>query len=571
MEPPLTNIAENVDVCQTDHLPVIAAFCRQLSIDKIVNRLVPSEMNLDPGTVVIGMVLDTLSGRSPLYQLHDFFERQDTEILFGEPIPSTAFNDDAVGRVLDRLHDVGTMKIFTEISLTACHRFDLATDRGHFDTTSVNVWGDYRGSHAGGDAPHITYGYSKDKRPDLKQFMMSLLCVEGNIPLAGKVQDGNAADTQLNNEELERLSSLIRSTGQERKDFLYIADCKLVTRANLELMGDDPFITRLPASYNAHSEAVDAAFEADRWEIVGTLNQTPASSNRPAAEYKVNEQTIELYGKRYRAIVVHSSSHDKRRTKRIEREIRDAEAKVIAACKQGHQGRYQCKDDAEESLKKLRGEFQGGLWEVAGGIEEIKVYGPGRPPAKGPKKVKSISYRLKVQHHQNTRRISKQKERAGCFVLLTNTTNGPGGQKKSYSGRDCLVNYKGQYGVERNFSFLKEPLIVNDIFLKKPERIDALGMIMILSLLVWSLMERTMRKTQAEKDLKLKDLDRKPTERPTSFIMIHKFRGILVLRRGRERCLARPLSYEQGQYLIALGLRGTIFTSAPNPPNRNLN
>ena len=570
MEPPLSNIAKSVGVCQTDHLPIIAAFCRQLGIDKIVNRLVPSEMNLDPGTVVIGMILDTLSGRSPLYQLQDFFKHQDTGLLFGEPVPYTAFNDDAVGRVLDRLHDVGTMKIFTEISLAACQRFDLATDRGHFDTTSVNVWGDYKVSQAGGDAPHITYGYSKDKRPDLKQFMISLLCVEGNIPLAGKLQDGNAADTQLNNEELERLSSLIKATGQERKDFLYIADCKLVTKANLELMGNDPFITRLPASYKAHSEAVDAALKADSWETIGTLNQTATSSNRPAAEYKVHERTIKLYGKKFRAIVIHSSGHDKRRTMRIEREIRDAEAKVIAACKQGRKGRYQCQDDAKESLKKLKQDFQGGLWEVTGGIEEIKIYGPGRPPAKGPKKVKNISYRLELQHHQNTQRISKHKERAGCFVLLTNTTGDSESQEKSYSGRDCLVNYKGQYGVERNFSFLKEPLIVNDIFLKKPERINALGMIMILSLLVWSLMERTMRKTQAEKDLKLRDLDRKPTKRPTSFIMIHKFRGILVMRRGRERCLARPLSFEQGQYLIALGLRGDIFASAPNPPNKNI-
>ena len=73
--------------------------------------------------------------------------------------------------------------------------------------------------------------------------MMSLLCVEGNIPLAGKVQDGNAADTQLNNEELERLSRLIKATGRERKDFLFIADCKFVTKVNLKLMGNDPFIT----------------------------------------------------------------------------------------------------------------------------------------------------------------------------------------------------------------------------------------------------------------------------------------------------------------------------------------
>jgi transposase len=288
--------------------------------------------------------------------------------------------------------------------------------------------------------------------------MMSLLCVEGNIPLAGKVQDGNSADTQLNNEELERLSSLIKATGQERKDFLYIADCKLVTKANLELMGNDPFITRLPASYNVHTEAVDAALKADTWETIGTLNQTTTSSNRPAAEYKVNEQTIELYGKKYRAIVVHSSNHDKQQTKRIEREIQKAETKIIAACKQSHKQVYQCHEDAKERLKKFKQDFQGGLWEVRGEIEEIKAYGPGRPPAEGPKKVKSISYRLKLQHHQNARRISKYKERAGCFVLLTNTCNESKSEGKGYSAQDCLTNYKGQYRVERNFLFLKEPL-----------------------------------------------------------------------------------------------------------------
>jgi len=57
-----------------------------------------------------------------------------------------------------------------------------------------------------------------------------------------------------------------------------------------------------------------------------------------------------------------------------------------------------------------------------------------------------------------------------------------------------LEAYKGQSGVENNFRFLKDPLIVNDLFLKKPERIEALGLIFLLSLLVWNLMERSMRK-----------------------------------------------------------------------------
>jgi transposase len=566
----LSELSAELRIQEADHLPVIAAFCRSMGIREIVNRLVPTEMDLDAGTVVIGMILDTLSGRTPLYRLHEFFKDRDTELLFGTEIAPAAFNDDAVGRVLDRLYDAGTMKIFTEVSLRVCKGFNIRTDRGNFDTTSVNVWGDYSSSTAAGKAPHITYGKSKDKRPDLKQFMFSLLCVEGSIPLVGKVQDGNAADTRLNNEELQRVSELIKATGTKREDFLYIADCKLVTKENLELLGPNPFVTRLPASYNVHDEAIDRALLDDRWEAVGALNQTPQSKKRPAAQYTVCEQSIELYGKRYRAIVVHSTSHDKRRLKRIERKLKEAKEIAQQACAQAAKQNWQCKPDAEAVLRKIERDHEDALWEVRGEVREVKKYARGRPSADGQRKVKSVSYQLALTITENTERVAKFKERAGCFVLLTNT-RAPGtacGAQKTYSGRECLEAYKEQSGVERNFSFLKEPLIVNDVFLKKPERIDALGMVLLFSLLVWSLMERIMRVNQREQKLELKDLDNKPTLRPTSFIMTHQFHGILVIRRGNERCMARRLGFTQGQYLLALGLSATIFTKPPRPPSR---
>jgi hypothetical protein len=57
------------------------------------------------------------------------------------------------------------MKIFTEISLAACQRFELATDRGHFDTTSVNVWGEYKNSEAGGMPPTLHTAIAKTNGP----------------------------------------------------------------------------------------------------------------------------------------------------------------------------------------------------------------------------------------------------------------------------------------------------------------------------------------------------------------------------------------------------------------------
>jgi hypothetical protein len=44
------------------------------------------------------------------------------------------------------------------------------------------------------DMAQVTYGYSKDRRPDLKQFVLSTLCVDRAVPIWGKPEDGNASD-----------------------------------------------------------------------------------------------------------------------------------------------------------------------------------------------------------------------------------------------------------------------------------------------------------------------------------------------------------------------------------------
>jgi transposase len=81
--------------------------------------------------------------------------------------------------------------------------FAVNSRRLHFDTTSVSVFGDYDVL----DPPFdITFGYSKDKRPDPKQFLVSMLCVDRNIPILGATKDGNASDKTLNNELLANIS-----------------------------------------------------------------------------------------------------------------------------------------------------------------------------------------------------------------------------------------------------------------------------------------------------------------------------------------------------------------------------
>lgn len=89
---------------------------------------------------------------------------------------------------------------------------------------------------------------------------------------------------------------------------------------------------------------------------------------------------------------------------------------------------------------------------------------------------------------------------AGCFVLITNE---PFESERGMSSLELLRLYKDQHSIEQNFGFLKDVLIVNALFLKSPKRIEALGLILVLALMVWRLMERTMRMSLRESGSKV--------------------------------------------------------------------
>ena len=140
----MPDLPPTIEVYPVHHLPIIKAYADQLGLVGLINHYVPTEMAMDAGTVVLGLVLDTLSGRSPLSRFEEFFAHHDTELLLGQAVPPQAFTDDTVGRVLDRLYDCGTMRLFTACAVRAAMRFGLERRSVHFDTTSRSVWGEYQ-------------------------------------------------------------------------------------------------------------------------------------------------------------------------------------------------------------------------------------------------------------------------------------------------------------------------------------------------------------------------------------------------------------------------------------------
>jgi transposase len=540
----------------------VKAYADKIGLVDAINKVVPTEMGVDPGTIVLGMILDTLSGRSPLYRLEEFFTHQDTTLLLGKAVAPEAFNDDTVGRVLERLYDVGTMKIFTACAVRADQVYGLDKRYVHFDTTSISVYGDYLPPEGkpGQQEPAvpftITHGYSKDKRPDLKQFVFSTLCVDRAVPLWGKPEDGNASDKTVNNTVLSDIATFLAKHGVAPGAYIYVADAALVTEDNLAALGDTLFISRLPATYNECGRLITEAVAHNTWEDVGVLAHTKPTKHRPGTSYKAYEGEVTLYGTPYRAVVVHSSAQDKRRQQRLARDIQTSSSTMQTTARAAEQQEYFCRADADAAAARLRA-VSAAYHRLEVAVEERLVYGRGRPSAHKPRPITARRYRLKTAISPQTERIARMEEEAGCFVLLTNV---PTAGELAHSARDILTVYKEQHGTEQNYGFLKDPVIVNSLFLKKPERIEALGLILLLALLLWRLMERTMRTYVDTTRTPLPGWDKKATERPTAFMMITKFAGVIVFKCGHDRQLARPLSVVQQQYLTALDVPATCFT-----------
>jgi transposase len=205
---PCLGIPPEIEVYPVHHLPMIKAYADQLGLVGLINHDLPTEMDVDAGTVVLGLVLDTLSGRSPLYRLEEFFAHQDPELLLGKALLPQVCTDDTVGRVRDRLYDMGTMKRFTACAVRAVRPFGLERRSVHVDTTSRNVWGEYQCAEDQDLPFQVTYGDSKDQRPDLKQCILSTLCVDRAVPIWGTAEDGKASDKTLNTTLLSEMAQL---------------------------------------------------------------------------------------------------------------------------------------------------------------------------------------------------------------------------------------------------------------------------------------------------------------------------------------------------------------------------
>jgi hypothetical protein len=132
-----------------------------------------------------------------------------------------------------------------------------------------------------------------------------------------------------------------------------------------------------------------------------------------------------------------------------------------------------CQADAAAGAAKRRA-LQSADHPVAVVVEARPKDGPGRPRQKPPRVVKARRYGRQVTRQARSEVSARKTQETGGFVLLTHV---PPAGEMAPRAEDVLRANQEPHGLEQHFSVLKDPLMVTSLFLKKPARIAALGLV----------------------------------------------------------------------------------------------
>jgi transposase len=459
-----------------DHRGLVAGMFDELGIGEVVDKATqqnPEMRDLTVGEAVKAMVLNGLGFiNQALYLVPRFFHNNPTYRLISPRVAPEQLNDDALRRALDTLYDYGVTELYSLIATTAAKRLGLAPRFAHLDSTSFHVDGRYNSEEEPeAEVIHITRGYSRDHRPDLNQVMLELMVEhQAGVPLLMQPLSGNSSDAQ----EFGQVIQEHRAQLQTTYGLTYlVADSALYSADNLQKFAETKlkWITRVPATLQ---EAQQVLAQADPQDLA------------PLAEgYRYRVLSSHYGGVAQRWVLIASEHRQAQRT--VDKQLLTHSAQEVKAFKKLCCMTFACEADARQALATFgRGLQATFLHEVA--VHPKRRYGRrGRPGSEA--QPAQMVYTLTGALASSRAARQTLVDRLRCFILATNELD-----EATLSPQAVLNGDKGQAQAERGFRFLKDPqFLASSLYLKKPERIMALLMVMTVCLLVYAALAYRIR------------------------------------------------------------------------------
>jgi transposase len=474
-------------------LPLINHFIQRTGLQDTLDRYVAS----DPRCVVshaqaLGVLL-----RSIIVEREPIYRQQQTVQAFASGMFGIAaeameqLSDDRLGRALDRLFDADRAALLTEVVVNVGQRFELTFAEFHNDSTSISFCGDYRAASGrkirGRTAPAITYGFSKNHRPDLKQLLLILtMCADGNVPVAFRCMEGNASDSRTH---IETWNALRAVAG--RVDFLYVADSKLCSRENMDYIdrAGGRFVTVLPRTRLEDQEFRQwIQAHAPDWEAVWD-RPNPRHSDGPRDRWYVYRAPL-LSAEVWPIVWVWSTLLTLHQAARRRRNIAAATDELTALRQRlaGAKTRLRGAADIDFQIKTLLNKHHVDRYlKVSRMVREEHFYKQTRRGRPGPDTAyrKITKRRFDIQWTIDEAAIAYDHNSDGMYPLITND--------RSLSPAQVLEAHKGQPMIEKRFEQIKTVHEIAPVFLKNEGRIEALFTLYFLALLIQALIERELR------------------------------------------------------------------------------
>jgi transposase len=549
-------------------LPVINHFLDRIGLDTALQRWLPEpdrRFKLTPATAIRLLVVNLLVGRAPLYGLGEWAAPYAPGLL-GLPGGDTGWlNDDRVGRALVTLFDADRASLLTDLIVGVIGEFSVDTSEMHNDSTSVSVHGQYETADGtprrGKPTPAVTFGHSKDHRPDLKQLVWILtVAADGSVPMAYRLADGNTCDDPTH---IPTWDALVKVLG--RREFLYVADSKLCSgNAMRHIDGQGGrFVTVLPRTRGEDKWFRDwIQNNPPQWaeairlpgERLGDLPRVWSTlpSPLPSAEG-------------YRIIWVHSTVKAARdeHTRRCRIQAGVAAIEELNTRLAGPKTRLKTHAAVEAAADKALADTGAARWievTVTETVQDSFRQGKRGRPGAATRYRRSTRTRHSLTWATRDDMIAYDAASDGCFPLVTNDS------VQRLPDKEVLVAYRYQPNLERRHHLLKSVQDADPVWLRDPARIEAIFCCQFLALLVGALIERQIRTAMRHADQKSIPIypELRESQAPSAERIFNVFTHLTrhELRRDDElvQTFEAELTPQQQQILDLLGVPASAYS-----------
>ena len=517
-----------------DHLGLVAGFCQEINLAATIDSALGTSerQQVSYGQLFTAMLLNGLgfTGRT-MHMYSEFFSDKPVSRLIGENVEAAHLNDDALGRCLDALYDAGVSGLYQQIAEKVIEHLKLPCEFTHLDSTSFHYDGKANADEEEPNALHITKGYSRDHRPELNQVVLNLICEnQSGIPVYMQAANGNTNDMEGFKKIVKAHIGSLKAAQQCRylvaDAALYVKDTIVDLAAQSQL-----FITRVPQKL-VESKALT--------QSASTLTFETIDDGYEAVWHDSSYGDVEQ-----KWLLVRSEQATKRERHTLDKRMLKQAEQSRKTFKKLCQQEFACATDAQAAIEQWQ-EKQPTL-AVEAQVLEVPVYkGAGRPVT-GQQPTR-VYFQISGQLYTPIENREDALGQLGLFILATNDTSG------SLSMKEMLSTYKSQQAVEKGFRFLKSPdFLTSAFYLKKPERIEALLMVMTTCLMVYASLEHTIRKELKAQDEYFPDMKKQPTQTPTARWVFQCFAGIDLLTINQQQTLLLNIKDRQTVIIKILG------------------